>query len=121
MPNWLVTVAPQLHCDGGPAVPPRPAPQLDLAAADSLPVGWHISFLDTGLPFDPESAEDVLIAVLDTAQLPDRVINAAIRPDFRRNSLLHRLADAGRNESGFLMNEYDRYPIISDVSTIDDL
>ncbi|HYT37185.1 MAG TPA: hypothetical protein VEL49_08375, partial [Ktedonobacteraceae bacterium] len=38
MPNWLVTVAPQLHSDGGPAVPPRPAPQLDLAAADSLPV-----------------------------------------------------------------------------------
>ncbi|HEX6109186.1 MAG TPA: hypothetical protein VFZ02_07190, partial [Ktedonobacteraceae bacterium] len=44
MPNWLVTAAPQYHSDGGPAVPPRPAPQLDLAAADSLPVGWHISF-----------------------------------------------------------------------------
>ena len=121
MPNWLVTVAPQLHCDGGPAVPPRPAPQLDLAAADSLPVGWHISFLDTGLPFDPESAEDVLIAVLDTAQHPDRVINAAMRPEFRRNRLLQRLAEDLRNETGFLEIEYDRYPIISDVSTGHDL
>ncbi len=121
MPNWLVTVAPQLHSDGGPAVPPRPAPQLDLAAADSLPVGWHISFVDTGFPFDPEGAEDVLIAVLDTAQHPDRVINAAMRPEFRRNRLLQRLAEDLRNETGFLEIEYDRYPIISDVSTGHDL
>ncbi|HXL35785.1 MAG TPA: S8 family serine peptidase, partial [Ktedonobacteraceae bacterium] len=121
MPNWLVTVAPQLHSDGGPAVPPRPAPQVDLAAADSLPVGWHISFVDTGLPFDPGGAEDVLIAVLDTAQHPDRVISAAMRPEFRRNRLLQRLAEDLRNETGFLEIEYDRYPIISDVSTGHDL
>jgi hypothetical protein len=117
MPNWLVTVTPQLHSDGGPAAPPRPAPQLDLAAADSLPVGWHISFGDTGLQFDPRGAEDVLIAVLDTAQHPDRVMNAAMRPEFRRNRLLQRLADDLRNETGLLEIEYDRYPIISDVST----
>jgi hypothetical protein len=117
MPNWLVTIAPQLHSDGGPAVPPRPAPQVDLAAADSLPVGWHISFGDTGLQFDPKGAEDVLIAVLDTAQHPDRVLNAAIRPEFRRNRLLQRLADDLQNETGILEIEYDRYPIISDVST----
>ena len=121
MPNWLLTVAPQLHSDGGPAVPPRPAPQVDLAAADSLPVGWHISFADTGLPFDPEGAEDVLVAVLDTAQHPDRVINAAMRPEFRRNRLLQRLAVDLRNETGILEIEYDRYPIISDVSTGHDI
>jgi hypothetical protein len=117
MPNWLVTVAPQFHCDGGPTVPPRPAPQADLAAADSLPVGWHISFDDTGLQFDPGGAEDVLIAVLDTAHHPDRVMNASIRPEFRRNRLLQRLADDLRNEANNLEIEYDRYPIISDVST----
>lgn len=117
MPNWLVTTAPQLHSDGGPAFPPRPAPQLDLAAADSLPVGWQISFVDSGLPFDPGGAEDVLIVVLDTAQHPDRLMNAAIRPEFRRNRLLQRLAADLRNETHFLEIEYDRYPIISDVST----
>src|SRR6266516_1122058 len=30
MPNWLVGAAPAFYADGGPAVPPRPAPQLDL-------------------------------------------------------------------------------------------
>jgi hypothetical protein len=121
MPNWLVTVAPQLHSDGGPAVPPRPTPQVDLAAADSLPVGWHISFSDTGLQFDPRGAEGVIIAVLDTAQHPDRMMSAAMRPEFRRNRLLQRLAEDLRNESGFLEIEYDRYPIMSDVSTGHDL
>jgi subtilisin family serine protease len=117
MPNWLVTVAPQFHSDGGPAVPPRPAPQVDLTAADSQPVGWHISFNDTGLQFDSQGAEEVLIAVLDTAQHPDRVMNASIRPEFRRNRLLQRLAEDLRNQNGFLEIDYDRYPIISDVST----
>lgn len=121
MPNWLVTVAPHIHSDGGPAIPPRPAPQVDLAATDSLHMGWHISFSDTGLQFDPRGAEDALVAVLDTAQHPDRVLNAAMRPEFRRNRLLQRLADDLRNESGFLEIEYDRYPIISDVSTGHDL
>jgi subtilisin family serine protease len=117
MPNWLVTVAPQFHSNGGPAVPPRPAPQLDLAAADRQPLGWHISFSDTGLPFDSNDAEDVLVAVLDTAQHRDRLMNAAMRPEFRRNRLLQRLAEDLRNETGYLEIEYDRYPIISDVST----
>jgi hypothetical protein len=117
MPNWLVTTATQYHSDGGPAVPPRPAPQLDLAAADRQAVGWHFSFSDTGLPFDANDAEDVLVAVLDTAQHQDRLMNAAMRPEFRRNRLLQRLAEDLRNETGYLEIEYDRYPIISDVST----
>jgi len=117
MPNWLVTTATHYHSDGGPAVPPRPAPQLDLAAADRQPVGWHISFSDTGLPLDSNDAEDVLVAVLDTAQHQDRLMNAAMRPEFRRNRLLQRLAEDLRNETGYLEIEYDRYPIISDVST----
>jgi Subtilase family len=117
MPNWLVTAAPQLYSDGGPAVPPRPAPQLDLAAANSLPIGWHVSFVDTSLPFAPNDAEDVVVAVLDTAQHPDRLISAATRPEFKRNWLLQRLAEDLRSENGSLEIEYDRYPIISDVST----
>lgn len=117
MPNWLVTAAPQLHSDGGPAVPPRPAPQVELAAADSIPGSWHVTFGDTGLQFDPTGEEDVLVAVLDTAQHPDRVINAAMRPEFRRNRIMQRLADNLRSEDGLLEIEYDRYPIISDVST----
>jgi hypothetical protein len=117
MPNWLVTTAAHYHSDGGPAVPPRPAPQLDLAAADSQSVGWHVSFSDAGLPFDSNDAEDVLVAVLDTAQHQDRLMNAAMRLEFRRNRLLQRLAEDLRNETGYLEIEYDRYPIISDVST----
>jgi subtilase family protein len=117
MPNWLVTVAPQLHGDGGPALPPSPAPHVDLAAADTVQVGWHISFSDTGLPLDTGGAEDVLVAVLDTAQHPDRVVNAAMRPEFRRNRLLQLLAEDLRDASGLLEIEYDRYPVISDVST----
>ncbi len=117
MPNWLVTAAPVLYGDGGPATPPRPAPQLDLAAAENLPVGWRVSFVDAGLPFDPNGAEDVIVAVLDTAYHPDRVISAATRPEFRRNWLLKRLADDLRSENGSLEIEYDRYPIIGDVRT----
>ena len=117
MPNWLVTAAPLLYGDGGPATPPRPAPKLDLSApGDPLP-GWRISFVDPGLPFDPNGAEDVLVAVLDTAHHPDRVISAATRPEFRRNWLLKRLADDLRSENGSLEIEYDRYPITSDVRT----
>lgn len=117
MPNWLVTAARQLYSDGGPAAPPRPAPQLDLAAADNLPVGWHVSFVDTGLPFDPNDAEDVVVAVLDTSQHPDRLISASMRPEFKRNRLLQRLAEDLRSENGSLEIEYDRYPIIGDVRT----
>jgi Subtilase family len=117
MPNWLVAAAPLLYSDGGPAAPPRSAPQLDLAAADNLPVGWHVTFADPGLPFDPNGAEDVIVAVLDTAHYADRVISAATRPEFRRNWLLKRLADDLRSENGSLEIEYDRYPIIDDVRT----
>jgi subtilase family protein len=117
MPNWLVAAAPLLYSDGGPAAPPRSAPQLDLAAADNLPVGWHVTFADPGLPFDPNGAEDVIVAVLDTAHYADRVISAAARPEFRRNWLLKRLADDLRSENGSLEIEYDRYPIIDDVRT----
>ena len=117
MPNWLVTAAPQLYSDGGPAVPPRPAPQVDLAAADNMPVGWHISFVDPGLPVHPNDAEDVIVAVLDTAQHPDRLISASMRPELKRNRLLQRLAADLRSENGSLEIEYDRYPIIGDVRT----
>ncbi len=117
MPNWLVTAAPQLYSEGGPAVPPRPAPQLDLAAADNLPVGWHVSFVDTGLPFDPNDAEDVMVAVLDTSQHPDRLMSSAMRPEFKRNRLVQRLTADLRSENGSLEIEYDRYPIIGDVRT----
>jgi Subtilase family len=117
MPNWLVTAAPQLYSDGGPAVPPRPAPQVDLAAADNLPVGWHISFVDPGLPVHPNDAEDVIVAVLDTTQHPDRLISASMRPELKRNRLLQRLAADLRSENGSLEIEYDRYPIIGDVRT----
>jgi len=117
MPNWMVTAAPLLYSDGGPAVSSRPAPKLDLAATGNTPVGWHISFADSGLPFDPNGAEDVVVAVLDTAHHPDRLISAATRPEFRRNWLLKRLANDLRSENCSLEIEYDRYPIISDVRT----
>lgn len=117
MPNWLVTAARQLYSEGGPAVPPRPAPQLDLAAADNLPVGWHISFVDPVMPSHLNDTEDVIVAVLDTAQHPDRLISASTRPELKRNRLLQRLAGDLRSESGSLEIEYDRYPIIGDVRT----
>lgn len=117
MPNWLVTAAPLLYGDGGPAGPPRPAPKLDLPTASNAPVGWRVSFVDAGLPFDPNHAEDVIVAVLDAAHHPDRLLAAATRPEFRRNWLLQRLAEDLRNENGSLEIEYSRYPIIDDVRT----
>src|SRR5437899_3614890 len=117
MPTWLVTAAPQLYSQGGPAVPPRPAPQLDLAAADNLPVGWHVSFVDTGLPFDPNDAEDVMVAVLDTSQHPDRLMSSAMRPEFKRNRLVLSHTEDLRSEYGSLAIEYDRLPILGDVRT----
>src|SRR5260370_546251 len=107
MRNGLVVAAPLFDGDGGPAGPLRRAPQLDLAAADNLPVGWHATFADPGLPFDPNGAEDVIVAVLDTAHYADRVIGAAARPEFRRNWLLKRLADDLRTENGSLEIKYD--------------
>ncbi len=117
MPNWLVTAAPLFYGDGGPAVPPRSSPKLDLPAAGNAPVGWRVSFVDPGLPFDPRGAEDVVVAVLDTAHNPDRLMSAAARPEFRRNWLLKRLAEDLRSENGLLEIEYDRYPVSNDVRT----
>src|SRR5215471_14052949 len=68
MPNWLVTAAPTFYVDGGPALPPRPAPSVDLPTAGNAPLGWQISFVDQSLALDPDNAQDVLVAVLDTAQ-----------------------------------------------------
>src|SRR5260370_19937699 len=117
MPNWLVTVATLFYGAGGPAVPPRSSPKLDLPAAGNAPVGWRVSFVDPGLPFDPRSAEDVVVAVLDTAHNPDRLMSAAARLEFRRNWLLKRLAEDLRNENGLLEIEYDRFPVSNDMRT----
>src|SRR5260370_24811333 len=85
MPNWIVTAAPLLYSDGGPAASSRPAPKLDLAATGNTPVGWHISFDDSELPFDPNCAKDGVVAVLDSSHHPDRCISGATLPEFRRN------------------------------------
>lgn len=121
MPNWLVTAAPLLYSDGGPALPPRPAPRIELAGAGNVPVGWHFSFGDASLLVNQPGAEDVLVAVLDTAHHPDRVRSAATRPEFRRNWLLQRLAADLRNDNGAFEIEYDRYPVPNDVRTGQDL
>jgi len=121
MPNWLVTAAPALYGDGGPAIPPQPAPPLDLPTAGNSPVGWHISSVNSGLPLDPKGAEEVTIAVLDTAPPPDLVLSAAMRPELRRNWLLQRLAANLRSENGSFEIAYDRYPVTGDVSTGRDL
>src|SRR5205085_1736215 len=117
MPNWLVTAAPLLYGDGGPAVPPRPAPRVDIPTPGNAPLGWHISFVDQGLLLDPNGAEDVMVAVLDTGHHADRVRSAATRPEFRRNLLLQRLAADLRSENGAFEIEYDRYPVTNDVRT----
>ncbi len=117
MPNWLVTAAPLFYGDGGPALPPRPAPALDVPSAGNALVGWHVRLLDQGIPLDSKGADDVLIAVLDTAPHPDRIRSAATRPEWRRNWLLQRLATDLRNEDGSFAVEYDRYPLTNDVRT----
>ncbi len=117
MPNWLVTAAPSFYADGGPAGPPRPAPRVDIPTSGGVPLGWHTSFVDQGLLLDPNGAEDVMIAVLDTAYPPDRLLSAAARPEFRRNSLLQRIATDLRSENGAFEIEYDRYPVTNDVRT----
>src|SRR5690348_7153084 len=60
MPNWLVCAAPFLYSSGGPAMPPVPAPDLDVPASTGSLPGWRITFTDTGLPLHPNGAEDVL-------------------------------------------------------------
>ncbi len=117
MPNWLVAATPVFYSDGGPALPPRPAPALDLPTPSNAPVGWHFSLIDQiGQP-NPTGTEDVVIAVLDTAHNSDRVRSAATRPEFRRNWLLQRLANDLRSESGLFEIEYDRYPVSNEART----
>src|SRR5438105_1616818 len=66
MPNWLVTAAPLLYGEGGPASLPRPAPRPAVQTPGNPPAGWHVSLLDPGIPLDPKQAEEVIVAVLDT-------------------------------------------------------
>ena len=115
MPNWLVTAAPLLYANGGAAIPPRPAPALDLAAPSNTLLGWRVVLADQSFPLDSKVGEDVLVAVLDTAHHPDRIRSAASRLELRRNWLLQRLASDLRSEDGSFSIEYDRYPISNDV------
>ncbi|HLQ10265.1 MAG TPA: S8/S53 family peptidase [Ktedonobacteraceae bacterium] len=117
MPNWLVSAAPFLYSSGGPAMPPVPAPELDVPASTGGLPGWRVSFADAGLPLHPNGAEDVVVAVLDTAHHPERIRAAVTRPDLRRNWLLQQFVADLRNENGLFEIEYDRYPIIGDVCT----
>lgn len=119
MPNWLVIAAPSLYNPGGPALPPKPAPPIELAGvANTLPLGWHLSFADAGISLASQDAAPVTVAVLDTAQHPDRVRSAALRPELRRNWLLQSLAASLRNNDGSFEIDYDRrYYLTDDVAT----
>ncbi len=117
MPNWLVTAAPLFHAEGGPAMTPQPSPLLEISAPPNALPGWRIKLLDQAIPLDSKGAEDVLVAVLDTAHHPDRIRSAATRPELRRNWLLQRVANDLRNEDGSFVVEYDRYALTNDVST----
>ena len=121
MPNWLVTAAPLFYGDGGPAIPPRSAPTLDVPSPGNALIGWHARLLDQNISLDSKGGEDVLVAVLDTAHHPDLIRSAATRPELRRNWLLQRLATDLRNEDGSFVVEYDRYPLTNDVCTGRDL
>ena len=117
MPNWLTRAAPLYYTDGGTPLPPRPAPLPDISASSNSYVSWHTSLLDQSFPLDTEGGENALVVVLDTALYPDRIRNAATRPELRRNGLLQRLANDLRNEDGSFVIEYDRYPLTNDVRT----
>ncbi|HLX39526.1 MAG TPA: S8/S53 family peptidase [Ktedonobacteraceae bacterium] len=119
MPNWLVTAAPVYYGFGGPVFPPRsaPTPQPDKPTIGNTATGWHLSIADQSIPLDRNGAEDVTIAILDTAHHPDRVRSAATRPELRRNWLLQRLNTNLRSENGSFTIEYDRYPVTNDVRT----
>jgi hypothetical protein len=117
MPNWTVMAAPLLYSNGGPAIPPRPAPALDVPAAGNSLIGWHMSLMDQSISLDAKGAEDVLVVVLDTALHPDRIRSAASRLELRRNWLLQRLANDLQKEDGLLSVEYDRYALTNDVRT----
>ncbi len=117
MPNWLVGAAPAFYADGGPAAPPRSAPQLSLSAEGDTSGGWHLSFLDSAIPFDPSGAQDVLVAVLDTAPTSNQLYRAASQPELSQHWLIQRLAADMQSGSGSFEIEYDRYPVLNDVGT----
>ncbi len=119
MPNWLVIAAPTLYTPGGPALPPKPAPLIELAGiTSSVPPGWHLSFSEPGIALASQDAAEVTVAILDTAHHPDRLRSAALRPELRRNWLLQRLAASLRSNDGSFEIDYDRrYYITNDVST----
>jgi Subtilase family len=118
MPNWLMTSAPFFYEEGGVAFPPRPAPIPDVATPTNTLPGWHVKLLDQHIPLvNGRGADDVLVAVLDTAIHPDRIQRAASRPELRQNWLLQRLANDLRSEDGSFVVEYDRYALTSDVRT----
>ncbi len=114
MPNWLVTAAPLLYGEGGPASLPRPAPRLTIQPPGNSPAGWHVSLLESGIPLDPKQAEEVIVAVLDTAQPQNQLLAAAEQFD---NVLLRQLANELSSENGSFEIEYGRYPVIRDVCT----
>jgi Subtilase family len=117
MPNWLVSAAPFLYNSGGPAMPPVPAPELDVPADTGGLPGWRVGFAGAGLPLHPNGAEDVVVAVLDTAHRPERIRAAVTRPELKRNWLLQQLVADLRSENGSFEIEYDRYPMIGDACT----
>jgi subtilisin family serine protease len=117
MPNWLITAAPIFYADGGPALPPRPAPALDLPTSGNAPVGWRVSFVDAGTALDRNGAQEVVVALLDTAHHPDHLYTAASRPELRRNWLLQQLATNLKSGNGSFEIEYNRYPVTNDVRT----
>ena len=73
--------------------------------------------MDRDFPLDTRGAEDVMVAVLDTAPHPDRIRSAATRPELRRHWLLQRLASDLRSDDGSFSVEYDRYILTNDVRT----
>jgi hypothetical protein len=121
MPNWIMTAAPSQYGGGGPAYPPVASPELSLLEDDGAQPGWRLSFADPTLPLDPKGAEDVLVAVLDTARHPDALRAAAMQPEMKRNWLLQQLVADLRSESGSFAIEYEHYPILDDVCTGQDV
>ena len=119
MPNWIVTAAaaPLFYAHGGPAIPARPAPGIDMPSPGNALLGWHMKLLDNGIPLDSKGGEDVLVAILDTAHHPDRIRSAATRLEHRHNWLLQRLSADLRDEDELFSIEYDRYPLSNDVRT----
>jgi hypothetical protein len=118
MPNWLMTAAPVFYGEGGVAYPPRPAPVPEVSTLTNARPGWHVTFLDRHVSLvNGHGADDVLVAVLDTAIHPDRIQSAATRPELRPNWLLQRVANDLRSEDGSFAVDYDRYALTSDVRT----